>query len=138
MTSTPNPPQHTATFRFVVALDRYEPPRDYGTGTLEEFTWPDDGRVTYRLPDGLEVFREVTKAVFLIDDGRTVRPLYVTGWSGANNYVTLAPFPVNVHDDGTPRMRADDPARPVDYSTWSLGPSRAYHLKVTRTADKEG
>jgi hypothetical protein len=127
----PTPAQLTATHRFICQMDNHEPSRSEARGVVEVWTWPDSGEESYRIPDGLNTFlSRGTHTVLLLDDGRTVRPFYVTGWNPRTGLVTLGPMPVNVNPDGTPRMRADDPERKVDYSTFTLGPSRAYHLKI--------
>lgn len=111
---------------FWTLLDSHEPTRNQAAGELEEWRHR-DGRVVRSLTDGQQL-KDAHRAVYLMDDGRTVAPWYVAGWSKENT-ITLTPFPVNVNEDGTPRLRADRP-EPVDYSTWALGPRRAYHLKV--------
>lgn len=130
----PTPAVLTRTYTYVCQMDNHEPARTFAHGTLEVWTWPDSGEETYKIPDGLNTFlSRGTHTVFLLDDGRTVIPVYVTGWSPKSGHVSLAPLPVNVNADGTPRMRADQPERPVDYAGWTLGPARAYHLKIQET-----
>lgn len=130
----PTPAQLTRTYAFACQTDNHEPPRSEARGVVEVWTWPDTGEESYRIPDGFSTFLgRGPHAVFLLDDGRTVRPFYVTGWSGREDKVFLGPMPVNVNEDGTPRMRKDHPDRQVDYATWTLGPSRAYHLKITES-----
>lgn len=122
----------TDTFRFVAAMDNHQPVhRTEATGTLERWVWPDDGRVSYRIPGGVSTFKGGERGIYLIDDGRTVLPLYVAGWPGTHDRLFLEAMPVNVNEDGTPRMRADRDEQ-VDYSTWMHGPARAYHLKITQ------
>lgn len=132
--STEVPPTaavRTGVRAFFSALDNHTPARSESSGTIETWLWPDTGEISYRIPDGVSMFiKNVNRAVFLVDDGRTVVPLYVSGWSGTNDRLFLKPFPVNVNEDGTPHMRADRD-EPVDYGTWMLGPSRAYHIKIT-------
>lgn len=127
----PTPAVLTRTYTYVCQMDNHEPPRSEARGTVEAWTWPDTGEESYRIPDGMTTFlSRGTNTVFLLDDGRTVRPFYVTGWNPRDGHVTLGPMPVDINPDGTPRMRTDHPDRPVDYSTWTLGPARAYHLKI--------
>lgn len=116
---------------FSCAMDNYEPvPRTVKHGTLQEWTEPDGTRHSYSLTDwGTE--REANRAVYLIDDGRTVVPHYVAGWSNDQDRLTLRPFPVNVNTDGSPKMRADRDEQ-VDHTGWMHGPVRTYHLKITR------
>ena len=118
-------------YTYAVSLDNHEPVREQANGTIEVWQWPDTGEVSYRIPGGLsQFFRDNGNIIFLMDDGRTVAPLYMAGWSDREDTLFLRPFPVNTDADGSPRLREDD-GRPVDYSTWMLGPRRAYHLKVT-------
>lgn len=72
--------------------------------------------------------RDAHRAVYVLDDGRHAVPHYVTGWGERRGEVYLEPFPTN--PDGADR-RADRPDEPVDYSGWALGPTRAYHLKIS-------
>jgi hypothetical protein len=115
-----------ATFRWWCALDNYEPRRAEMDGTLERSTHAVTGNDTIVIlpPLGL---KDSTNAVYLIDDGETVTAWYVAGWNPKDPGLILNPFPVN---PGGERTRPDN-GRPVDYSAWSLGPRRAYHLKVT-------
>ena len=125
--------EHGRHLRGQIARDNYEPTRGFATVDLHTYDMgKDDPRGSgIILADGSQL-REAWHAVYLIDDGRTVAPFYVIGWSTdpADPYIMLHPFPVNVHADGSPRLRADD-GRPVDFASWALGPRRAYHVKVT-------
>jgi hypothetical protein len=78
-------------------------------------------------------WREPHRALYAIDDGVTVRPMYVSGWQGATHVeeIYIGTFPVDVNEDGTPRLRSDN-GRPVDFSNWLLSASRAFHVKVRR------
>jgi hypothetical protein len=71
---------------------------------------------------------KLLNAVFLIDDGRTVVPHYVTGWSPASQsgLIFLHPFPTN--PDG--RTRSDN-GRVIDYDDWFVSARRCYHLRVS-------
>jgi hypothetical protein len=111
-----------------IALDNYEPmPRAieriecyrYSTDTVTDAYVLDHA---YHLP-------HATRAIWLMDDSRTVRPFYVAAWHADHQNIIIHPFPTDVDEDGDPRLRADD-GRPVDYSSWMLGPRRAYHVKV--------
>ncbi len=68
-------------------------------------------------------------STFIMDDGQNVVPWYVAGWHPERQYILLHRFPTNLDEHGDPILRADD-QRPVDYSTWMLGPRRAYHVKL--------
>ncbi len=119
-------------FSFACANDNYEPTRSYAYGEGWEYDRPDDvrGPGIILASDGGQL-KHRTTAVYLIDDGRTVRPFYVSGWGpDADGLTYLQPFPTNYDDDGNHRRRADD-GRPVDFGTWMLGPRTFYHLKVT-------
>lgn len=72
------------------------------------------------------------ECVYLIDDGAAVAGWYVAGWNESQSAIYLQRFPVNVDINGQPRMRADDPTRPVDFSGWMVPVRRAYHVKLLR------
>lgn len=114
--------------QFRSALDNYEPvPRNVGRSLLEE--WHEtDGTIRYVLV-GWGSERDANGSVYLVDDGRTVRPFYVAGWSQDRDRIMLHPFPTNYDPDGKHLVRADD-GRPIDFGNWMLGPRRAYHLKI--------
>jgi hypothetical protein len=80
------------------------------------------------VPD--QQMRHGYESLYVIDDGKAVVPYYVGGWndSDGSGVIYLHPFPTNYNADGTPRTRAND-GRPVDFATWKLNPTRAYHLK---------
>ena len=123
--------EHGTHYRGTVAADNYEPaPRTvvivncyfYSTETVTDGLIIDDARQ----------LRDYTHAVYLIDDGRTVRPYYVAAWHPEGDYVIAHPFPTNYTADGSPQPRVD--GLPVNYDSWQLGPRRAYHVKVRETA----
>ena len=120
--------EHGEKFVAVTALDNYEPTRmsemfdcyRYSTDTVE------NGIVIF----GTRSFRNSGRGcVFLFDDGTSVKPYYVAAFHPDGHHLILHPFPLNVNEDGSLRMRADRD-EPVDYSHWSLGPSLAYHMKA--------
>ena len=113
-------------YRWWCALDNHEPRRDEASGTLTLTDHPVTGTPTIVLDYIGSTLRDSTNAIFLVDDGESVTPWYVAGWDPQDPGVILNPFPVN---PGGERKRPD--GRTVDYSAWSLGPRRAYHLKVT-------
>lgn len=119
---------YTRNLEFLSVLDNYDPPRSTSRSLLEEWVGP-DGTITYRLV-GWQSERDATNAVYLLDDGRTVRPFYVAGWSPDSDHILLHAFPTNYRPDGERKIR-DDNGRPVDHGPWALGPRRAYHLKIT-------
>jgi hypothetical protein len=111
-----------------VALDNYEPcPR--GVMSLDCYAYDIDGRTSGYVIDGAMRLRDGNRAVYLIDDGRTVVPHYVAAWHPDGSHVIAHAFPTNYDADGNRVTRADD-GRPVDYGTWMLGPRRAYHVKL--------
>jgi len=125
---------HGTHYRWMTALDNHEPTRNYAYGDL--WTYPlrsDDGRGI--VLDGSSQLKDRTKITVVVDDGETVRPYYVASWNAnsADDYVILHPFPTNCNEDGTPRARPD--GRLVDMSGWMIGPSKLYHLKVTKMED---
>lgn len=124
--------EHGTELRGWVALDNYEPTRNFAALTLWRYTRLDDDRGPGIIVEDRTELRDATHAVYLIDDGRTVEPYYVAGWGGLpeQTHVMLHPFPTNYGADGAPITRADN-GRPVDFGTWMLGPRRAYHVKVT-------
>ena len=131
--------EHGREFSYSAAFDNYEPTRNWTNGIGWEYDRVDADResgIILDNPFGSFGFEGATKSIFLIDDGHTVRPFYVAGYHRGlvgrdGPHTILHPFPTNFHDDGTPKLRADD-GRPVDHSSWMLGPRRAYHLKIVR------
>jgi len=126
-------------------LDNHEPARSWGSGYAQEYS-TDHGTRSIVLWDSEEL-RDADKCVFLIDDGDTVRPYYVSGHPADNESLWLKPFPTTIHAcdecgiEFTEREEACDSCysrkqrngfRPIEFGTWSLGPRRAYHLKVRR------
>lgn len=61
--------------------------------------------------------KDRTKAIYLLDTGDGVEPLYVAYWNppAEGPYVGLHPFPTGTKQQG-----------------WRLSPRRCYHLKVVR------
>lgn len=86
--------------------------------------------VTYRDFNGgraLAVWRtdlggsaDLTRALFLVDDARTVTPFYVAGHSPDEDPDLMFLHPVAVHE------------RHTGAGVWWLAPSRAYHLILSR------
>lgn len=135
-------------------LDNYEPPREYAHGEADVWVVNDEPTIVLQGAFAKLVLfhspsqrKYVTDAVYLLDDGQTIIPWYVAGWhipgtsipgtsGGAigdpnRDEVILKRLPTNLHDDGTPVLRADD-QRPVNFDNWILGPRRAWHLKITK------
>jgi hypothetical protein len=123
---------HGVAYRWNTALTNHEPvSRDFASGTLYRYNAIDEVRGPGIILEDASGLKDATNATYLVDDGRTVEAFYVTGWgpTDAPDTIFLQPFPTNYNADGTPRLRAD--GRPVDFSSWQLGPRRAYHLKVS-------
>lgn len=110
----------TATYR--APLDNHSITRNFAGGHLHFYAAEGDMAETITLHQSGQ-FKDAEQANYLIDDGATVRPFYVSGWS-REGLIYLQPFPVNG------AIRPDN-GRPADFSTWALGPRRTYHLKVT-------
>lgn len=109
---------------FYVALDNYEPcPRNDMRGELEWWAADDIRPETAVLVD-FPIIGNDPRAVWLLDDGRRVRPFYTAGWTQDHSRIFLHPFPLD-HDP-------DKNGRGLDMSGWALGPRRAYHLKLSR------
>jgi hypothetical protein len=117
-----------------VTTDNYDPPRERVLVKADVYA-PEGWRPEPVVALEVSQLKDGHRAVYLIDDGSTVRPHYVGGWAASGeaseittqrDVVWLYPFPVN--PDG--RTRPD--GRVFDYSTWALGPKRCYHVKVVR------
>lgn len=120
-------------FHWRCAVDNYEPTRDWEACEGWEYDGLPDGRGPGIVLDGANALKDFTQALYLIDDGHTVVPYYVVSYNPVEDWpVILHPFPVDRHQDGSPILRQDN-GRPVDFSTWALGPRRTYHLKITRS-----
>jgi hypothetical protein len=128
--------EHGKLFGWRAYLDNHFPaPRDTAQGVAYSYTKfdsyheGDDPRIVIF---GAEVFKHMEKANFLVDDRRTVRPYYVSGYSPPDfesRHVILSPFPTNFHRDGSPVLRPD--GTPVNMANWQVGPRVTYHLIVT-------
>jgi len=108
-------------YRFTALADNYDVPRGYLRGTVETgqgFDGKSDV-VTFEAPP-----KDSNQAVYVLDFGDRVEVRWVAGWATENlERVYLQAFPLSV---GT----RPDNGRPVDMSTWMLGPRRAFHLKL--------
>jgi len=133
------------------ALDNHEPTREYAGGHAVMYSGTlvrgDGSRAEYptagiympcddasALPLGNAV-----KAIALFDDGQAVVPHYCAGWNpydtdqrrdGEFRFGATGPY-VLWHAFPLSRGARPDNGRPVDMSSWMLGPRRAYHFKVT-------
>jgi hypothetical protein len=125
---------------FYAALDNYEPvPRRDGRGSLIEHVKANGAKV-YRIADAELLFgSDAYRAVYLLDDGHTVIAHYVIGYWAKDadtraampelaypGSVLISPFPVNPNGERTTNGVL------IDFTDWTLGPRRAFHLKITR------
>jgi len=101
-------------------MDNYDPPRETRALSATVYAATDVHPETVALD--ASSLRDSTRAVYLLDDGATVRPHYVAGWDKAG-MLWLQPFPLS---QGT----RPDNGRPVDMSSWAIGPRRCYHVKI--------
>jgi hypothetical protein len=126
--------KHNGILRFWAVLDNFEPPRSETNGQAEIWRHP-DGHEVIKIVDAPAHFKDGHNAIYLLDDGNTVVPYYVVGWNDKAEpvYVLIQPFPANPDGAAT----RPDNGQPIDYSTWALGPRRAYHLKVRREMNEE-
>lgn len=113
-------------FRYWAPLDNYPVTRATAHGDAWRFVHPTTGAHGVIL-DGRAQFRDGWQSVYLIDDGRTVAPHYVAAFHNDHDHLILHAFPVN---GGT---RPD--GRPADFRSWAVGPSRVYHLKITKDGE---
>ena len=97
-------------------------------GTPALTVWPD------------RQWKDAESAFYIVDDGKSARPLFVAGWrtdqspGNKDDYpeqVHLHAFPLDYGSDGERRLRGNDRG-PVDFSQYMLNPCRAYHVKVCR------
>jgi hypothetical protein len=119
-----------------IRADNYEPvPRDHYwvTGTVHKADL-DTGRPETVVITTTNTIKDMHRAVYLLDDGTSVRPHYVAGWASASSRseittqadrVYLHPFPLS---GGT----RPDSGQPIDMSGWALGPRRCYHVKIRK------
>ena len=124
--------EHGEHYSAAFLLDNHEPTRNWVTLPAYAYT-SHDGTAAFII-DGAQSLKDGAGAIYLMDDGATVRPYYVAAYGGRDGqtHVIVHPFPVNVNDDGSPRLRPD--GRPVSFDAWQLGPRRAYHVKLRKTA----
>lgn len=124
---------HGSKFSWTSAGDNHEPTHLYRAGVGWTYQLDEDRRGII-LSVANTTMIDWHKAIYIMDDGVTARPFYVAGYKKPEHFAILHSFPTNFKADGTPKVRARD-GRPVDYSNWMLGPSRAYHLKISPFVD---
>lgn len=124
--------ENGAGFAFSTATDNYEPvPRNVAYGRGWEYGMIDAGRGSGIVLEDVSELKDARDAIYLIDDGLTVRPFYVAAWHPEGTHVILHPFPTVFDDNGDRKVRPDGGL--VSFDTWMLGPRRTYHLKVRPT-----
>lgn len=105
-------------------MDNFAPARRWAHG-YATFGPGVDGTLTMSLRTRGMV-RDGHRAVYLVDDGRAVTPMYAASYNGHGkpDQVTLKAFAAN------PDGRRDDRGRVVDFPNWWVGPARCYHIKI--------
>jgi len=120
---------------FSAALDAHDVTRAWAYGYAVRYSIQGDD--TRR---GLAIWRDdfselsagrladLHRAVFLVDDGKTVVPHYVAGWNPTAHpgAMFLQPYPTNPNGATRP-----DNGETIDYGTWFASCRVAYHLKVS-------
>lgn len=122
--------QNHAPHDWTLYREGHAPDETHCTGETFTAEYPTAGIIMSLTDSGLSLDK-VRHSIALFDYGNVVYPYYCAGWNAENraswgltDYVMWHPFPVAADGDTT----AD--GRPLDYSTWQLGPRRAYHFKV--------
>jgi len=101
-------------------LDNHEPARNYTASYAVRCTSKANGEPVFAF--WADEISKPHNAVYVLDDGKTAVPYYVTGWSRKSDKglpIWLQTYPVN-------------PSGVIDYNTWSLGPRKSYHLKINK------
>ena len=128
---------------YMTALDNYEPvPRVIEHGLLVEYDDPGEISGQPRYMRANERSSIARGSVFLLDDGKTVRPYYGGGFhlgtasplypEGCEPHEILYPFPCNPHGATRPDRVLPDREQVIDYSGLLIGPRKAYLLKIRR------
>ena len=118
-----------AEYRFTMAADRYDPPRNYLHGTIVTDQGYDRRSHVLTFDEGPRESLRTENGIYVLDYGTHIEVRYVAGWNLTDRYrVFLQAFPLN---DGT--QRSDNGLR-VDFSGWMLGPRNAFHLKMTEVS----
>ena len=114
-------------------LDNYEPvPRRAASFAVEVFGDHPSLKICSGLFNPIEIFG--SNAIFLLDDGYHVVPYYTVSYRISRRDILIQKFPVNYEwypDSGYVAIPRDDNLRPVDFSSWQLGPRKCFHLKLT-------
>ena len=128
---------HGRRFTWRCALDNHMHTRNYASGHGFLYERIDESRDEgVLLFDALGTLKDATAAIYIIDNGMTTNVLYTAGHNDraedeSEHCIYLQYLPTNFDGlTGERKVRADN-GRPVDFSSWMMGPRRAYHLKVT-------
>lgn len=106
-------------------LDNYEPvPRNYAHGTVYDAVNHEGERV-FLLTNPDQFGAKGQRAVYLLDDGHDIIPVWTAGYAPDNRPQILKPFPMTY-----PRRMRGDGRGYVDMSGWSLGPHTVFHLTL--------
>lgn len=124
MTTTKNPTYETlSTYTVWSRLDNHDPAHEYFRGKITVVrSRVDPSEVVYRLEVNEAFMARISSGyppVFLLDDGESVIPLYVSGWGASMSVVALSRFP---------NWDTDLETNPE--SIWALGPRTCYHMKT--------
>ena len=112
-------------------VNNYEDRRS-DEAVCEVFTYRQGDSDRAVIPSGLDHFPHAPKCLFLLDDGHSVRPFYVTGWNENGRDLMLSEFPTNYDETGAHKLCPD--GRKVSFGMWMLGPRTCYHLKVVQVS----
>lgn len=107
-------------------LDNEDPGHTYFHGHIRTFLSTLDITMIYALeanPAFMELVDRDNLPIFLLDDGESVIPLYVSGQPSSPTELWLSKFPTEAY-----KNQPDHGYNDID--TWSLGPRTAYHLKA--------
>lgn len=105
-------------------LDNHNPAHEYFRGEIsvvQSRVNPDEKLYVLTTNEAFmgEIMRGIPP-IFLLDDGESVLPLFISGWGASMLRVNLSPFPTS---QPTSRATTEDLG-------WALGPRTAYHLRV--------
>ena len=115
---------------WATALDNHEPPRAFAYGYAVSYLHNGDTPALILWDDG--ALKDPERCNYAVDDGHTVRIMYVAGWGPTYDRVYLHAFPTNP-DGRTATVHGQE--RVIDFDTWMLGPRKTYHVKVRPVPD---
>lgn len=109
-------------------LDSYEPVRKQASGHAVRHATHGRPGVVFWPHEGI---KDPDRVLYLVDDGSSVVPHYVAAWKDDPQDLRLFLDPMPTNPD---RATRPDNGLVIDYSTWALGPHRAYHVKIVDVA----